>query len=103
MNEQYDTFTKKYGLINSRANETVFSDDSSYFLLSSLEVVNEDKELIRKADMFVKRTIKPYTKIDRVDTARMLQGERSFVRCITSVSTVFARESITEAISSITV
>lgn len=69
LNEQYDTFTKKYGLINSRANETVFSDDSSYFLLSSLEVVNEDKELIRKADMFVKRTIKPYTKIDRVDTA----------------------------------
>ena len=69
LNGQYDTFTKKYGLINSRANETVFSDDSSYFLLSSLEVVNEDKELIRKADMFVKRTIKPYTKIDRVDTA----------------------------------
>ncbi len=69
LNEQYDIFTKKYGLINSRANETVFSDDSSYFLLSSLEVVNEDKELIRKADMFVKRTIKPYTKIDRVDTA----------------------------------
>ncbi len=69
LNTQYDEFTKKYGLINSRGNESVFSDDSSYFLLSSLEILNEDKELERKADMFTKRTIKPYVKIDRVDTA----------------------------------
>lgn len=69
LNTQYDEFIGKYGLINSRGNESVFSDDSSYFLLSSLEILNEDKELERKADMFTKRTIKPYVKIDRVDTA----------------------------------
>ena len=69
LNMQYDSFVGKYGLINSRGNESVFSDDSSYFLLSSLEILNEDKELERKADMFTKRTIKPYVKIDRVDTA----------------------------------
>ncbi len=69
LNRDYDEFTKKYGLINSRGNESVFSDDSSYFLLSSLEILNEDKELERKADMFTKRTIKPYIRIDRVDTA----------------------------------
>lgn len=60
LNTQYDEFIGKYGLINSRGNESVFSDDSSYFLLSSLEILNEDKELERKADMFTKRTIKPY-------------------------------------------
>lgn len=69
LNTQYDEFIGKYGLINSRGNESVFSDDSSYFLLSSLEILNEEKELERKADMFTKRTIKPYVKIDRVDTA----------------------------------
>ncbi len=69
LNEQYDEFTKKYGLINSRGNESVFNDDSSYFLLSSLEILNEDKQLERKADMFTKRTIQPFVKIDRVDTA----------------------------------
>ncbi len=69
LNTKYDEFTQKYGLINSRGNEMVFSDDSSYFLLCSLEMLNEDKELDRKADMFTKRTIKPFVKVDRVDTA----------------------------------
>ena len=58
LNTLYDGFTKKYGLINSRANTSAFSDDSSYALLSALEVINEDGELERKADMFFKRTIK---------------------------------------------
>ena len=56
LNTLYDSFTKKYGLINSRANTSAFSDDSSYALLSALEVINEDGELERKADMFFKRT-----------------------------------------------
>ena len=68
LNELYDNFNKKYGLINSRANST-FSDDSSYFLLCSLEVLNEKGELIRKADIFDKRTIKPQKQITSVDTA----------------------------------
>lgn len=57
LNTLYDSFTKKYGLINSRANTSAFSDDSSYALLSALEVINEEGELERKADMFFKRTI----------------------------------------------
>ncbi|OJU18294.1 MAG: DNA methylase [Clostridiales bacterium 43-6] len=69
LNTLYDTFNKKYGLINSRANNSAFSDDSSYCLLCSLEIVNEDGELIRKADMFTKRTIKPHVVIISVDTA----------------------------------
>lgn len=69
LNSQYDSFINKYGLINSRANETVFSDDNSYFLLCSLEILDEEKQLKTKADMFTKRTIKPYTKVDRVDTS----------------------------------
>ncbi|MGN8626208.1 DEAD/DEAH box helicase family protein [Bulleidia sp. HCP3S3_F2] len=69
LNVAYDTFTSKYGLINSRANISVFSDDSSYSLLSALEVINENGELERKADMFYKRTIKPHLPIVEVDTA----------------------------------
>ena len=65
----YDRFTQKYGLINSRANTSAFSDDSSYALLSALEVINEDGELERKADMFFKRTIKPHKPVTEVDTA----------------------------------
>src|SRR5574344_531663 len=61
--------TKKYGLINSRANTSAFSDDSSYALLSALEVLDEDGELERKADMFFKRTIKPHEPVTEVDTA----------------------------------
>ena len=69
LNNLYDTFTKKYGLINSRANSSAFSNDSSFPLLSALEVINENGELERKADMFYKRTIKPHKAVTEVDTA----------------------------------
>ena len=69
LNSLYDGYTKKYGLINSRANISAFSDDSSFALLSALEVINENGELERKADMFFKRTIKPHKPIEKVDTA----------------------------------
>lgn len=65
----YDEFTKKYGLINSRANVSAFSQDSSYSLLSALEVLDDNGELERKADLFTKRTIKPHTPVTAVDTA----------------------------------
>ena len=68
-NEIYDAFTKKYGLINSRANRMVFSDDNSYYLLSALEVLDEEGNLERKADMFTKRTIKPHIPVTSVDTS----------------------------------
>lgn len=67
LNDLYDRFNKKYGLINSRANSIAFSNDSSYFLLCSLEILNENGELERKADMFSKRTIKPHIEITKVD------------------------------------
>ena len=67
LNDLYDKFNKKYGLINSRANNIAFSNDSSYFLLCSLEILNENEELERKADMFSKRTIKPHIEITKVD------------------------------------
>ena len=69
LNNLYDAFTKKYGLINSRANSSAFSNDSSFPLLSALEVLNENGELERKADMFHKRTIKPHKAVTEVDTA----------------------------------
>ena len=69
LNNLYDAFTKKYGLINSRANSSAFSNDSSFPLLSALEVINENGELERKADMFFKRTIKPHKAVTEVDTA----------------------------------
>ena len=69
LNTLYDDYTKKYGLINSRGNAMAFSDDSSYFLLCSLEVLDENGELERKADMFTKRTIGAKTEITNVDTA----------------------------------
>ena len=56
----YDSFTEKYGLINARANSLAFSDDSSYFLLCSLEMLDEGNNLKRKADIFTKRTIRPH-------------------------------------------
>ena len=65
----YDSFTAKYGLINTRANNLAFSDDSSYFLLCSLEVLDEENNLKRKADIFTKRTIRPHEAITSVDTA----------------------------------
>ncbi|MBO4898620.1 MAG: DEAD/DEAH box helicase family protein [Clostridia bacterium] len=69
LNKLYDDFTKKYGIINSRGNSMAFSDDSSYFLLCSLEVLDENGELERKADMFSKRTIGAKREITKVDTA----------------------------------
>ena len=68
LNAAYDEFTEKYGLINHRSNAQVFSDDSSYYLLCSLENVDEDGNLKSKADMFTKRTIKPEHKVTSVDT-----------------------------------
>ena len=69
LNNLYDSFTAKYGLINSRANALAFADDSSYYLLCSLEELDEDKNLKRKADMFTKRTIKAHEVVTSVDTA----------------------------------
>lgn len=69
LNELYDDFSKKYGLINARANNSAFSYDSSYCLLSSLEVLDDEGNFIRKADMFSKRTIKQKVTILAVDTA----------------------------------
>ena len=69
LNQHYDEFTKKYGLINSRGNVSAFSQDSSYSLLSALEVLDDNGELERKADLFTKRTIKPHTPVTAVDTA----------------------------------
>lgn len=68
LNEIYDRFTKEYGLINSRANENAFSNDSSYFLLCSLEKLDGEGKFIGKADMFTKRTIKAKKEITKVDT-----------------------------------
>ncbi len=69
LNTLYDSFTKKYGLINSRANKSAFSQDSSFSLLSALEILDDDGKLERKADMFFKRTIKPHTPLTSVDSA----------------------------------
>ncbi|MFC0213321.1 helicase-related protein [Paenibacillus chartarius] len=69
LNAQYDRFTAQYGLINSRANNLAFSDDSSYFLLCSLEIIDEEGRLVRKADMFTKRTIRQRIHVEQVDTA----------------------------------
>ena len=69
LNRLYDSFSAKYGLINDRANRLAFADDSSYYLLCALEVIDEDGKLERKADMFSKRTIKPHKAVDTVDTA----------------------------------
>ena len=69
LNRLYDDFSAKYGLINDRANRLAFADDSSYYLLCALEVLDEDGKLERKADMFSKRTIKPHEAVTMVDTA----------------------------------
>lgn len=70
LNSLYDKFTKKYGLINSRGNASAFSNDSSYFLLCSLEILDESDNLKRKADLFTKRTIKPRTKDRIIENSR---------------------------------
>ena len=69
LNDLYDRFTREYGLINSRGNAIAFEQDSSYFLLCSLEVLDEEGRLKRKADLFTKRTIRSHRPADRVDTA----------------------------------
>ena len=69
LNALYDAFVDKYGRINSRANSSVFSMDSAYFLLTSLEVLDDERNFVRKADMFIKRTIKQRITITHVDTA----------------------------------
>lgn len=69
LNKLYDDYTAKYGLINSRGNSMAFSQDSSYSLLSALEVIDDEGNLERKADMFFKRTVKPHTPVTSVDTA----------------------------------
>lgn len=68
LNELYDKFTAKYGLINSRANKSAFGEDASYHLISALEILGENGALERKADMFTKRTIKPHIPVTEVDT-----------------------------------
>ncbi len=69
LNRLYDDFSAKYGLINDRANRLAFADDSSYYLLCALEIVDEDGNLRRKADMFTRRTIRPAQAVDHVDSA----------------------------------
>ena len=69
LNRLYDSFSARYGLINDRANRLAYADDSSYYLLCALEVIDEDGKLERKADMFIKRTIKPHQAVATVDTA----------------------------------
>lgn len=83
LNNLYDSFTAKYGLINSRANVSAFSQDSSFSLLSALEIIGDDGQLERKADMFFKRTIKPHVPITSVDTSSealaVSMGEKAYV------------------------
>ena len=69
LNRLYDDFSVKYGLINDRGNRLAFADDSSYYLLCALEVIDENGQLKHKADMFTKRTIKPHEAVTSVDTA----------------------------------
>ena len=69
LNRLYDVYTAKYGLINSRGNYLAFASDESYFLLCSLEVLDDEGNFKRKADMFTKRTIKPHREITSVETA----------------------------------
>ena len=69
LNSIYNSFVKSYGIINSRTNERAFSEDSSYYLLCSLEILNENKQFVRKADMFSKRTIKPNKVITKADNS----------------------------------
>ena len=95
LNKLYDAFTAKYGLINSRANISAFNQDSSFSLLSALEILGDDGELERKADMFFKRTIKPHMPVSSVDTSSealaVSMGEKAqidmkFMRTLTGKS-----------------
>lgn len=102
----YDAFTKEYGLINSRANSTVFSQDSSYYLLAALEVIDENGKLIRKADMFTKRTIKPHEAVQHCDTASealaVSMGEKGYVDMEYMMQlTGLSEDKISEALSGV--
>ena len=102
----YDAFTKEYGLINSRANSTVFSQDSSYYLLAALEVIDENGKLVRKADMFTKRTIKPHEAVQHCDTASealaVSMGEKGHVDMEYMMQlTGLSEEKIAEALSGV--
>ena len=83
LNRMYDAYTNKYGLINDRANRLAFDRDDSYYLLCSLEILDEDNKLKSKADMFTKRTIKRHHAVTHVDTASealaVSIGERAHV------------------------
>ena len=83
LNRMYDSYVKKYGIINSRGNRLAFEADSSYYLLCSLEVMDSEGRFVRKADMFSKRTIKAYKEITSVDTANealiVSLSEKAFV------------------------
>ena len=74
LNTAYDVFTAKYGLLNDRKNGRLFEDDSSYYLLCSLENLDENKQLKSKADMFTKRTIRPERTVTSVDTPQRSTG-----------------------------
>ena len=69
LNRLYDAYTVKHGLISNRENKRAFSDDSSYYLLCSLEILDEDGKLERKADMFTRRTIQPHRPVEHTETA----------------------------------
>ena len=69
LNQLYDAYTAKHGLISNRENKRAFSDDSSYYLLCSLEILDEDGKLERKADMFTRRTIQPHRPVEHTETA----------------------------------
>ena len=69
LNRLYDSFSKKFGLINNKINERTFSQDSSYYLLCALEILDDEGKFVRKSDMFTKRTIYPHQEITHVDTA----------------------------------
>ena len=83
LNRIYDGFTKKYGILGSRANSSAFSDDSSYSLLSALEVLDDEGNFVRKADMFTKRTIRSHVPVKNCDTVSealaLSMGEKAFV------------------------
>ena len=87
LNRLYDNFTQKYGLISSRGNRLAFEEDSGYHLLCSLEVLDEQGNLKRKADLFTKRTIRPHIPVEKVDTANealalSIAGKARVDRCV---------------------
>ena len=106
LNRLYDAFAKDYGLINSRANSKVFSQDSSYYLLAALEILDENGNFIKKADMFTKRTIKPRREVKRCDTASealaVSMGEKGHVDMEYMMQlTGFTEDKISEALSGV--